>query len=97
MSPISGVDAEFDQAMEAMAQYEMRASLKNSDELVCECHPVSYRQIAEYVNEDENQNECVPDILNALCIAQGCGTCLDKASYFVKMLRRGNEKATKHS
>ena len=78
---------EFDLAMEAIAEYEILRSLKTSDELVCECHPVSYRQITEYLESGESKQKTLAEVLSTLYIARGCGTCLDKASLFVEMSR----------
>ena len=85
---------ELDEAMDAMAEYETLHSLKDSDELVCECWPVSYRQIGQYLEKGDHGEQSLAEILNALVIAQGCGTCLDKAGHFIEMMKRNRNDRT---
>ena len=82
-----GTESEFDQAMEAVTEYQILTSLQGSDELVCECYPVSHKQIAQYLKEYRNQHKKLEEILDDLRMAQGCGTCLNKASQFITMVR----------
>ena len=84
-----GANVELDLAMEALAEYELASSLKTSDELLCECFPTSYKQVAEYLGTYSHKNESVEDILSRLNVSQGCGTCRKKATQFVELIRRG--------
>ena len=81
-----GTTSEFDQAMEAVNEYQILSSLQDSSELVCECHSVSHKQIAQYLKKYSNRHKKLEQVLNDLRIAKGCGTCLDKASQFITML-----------
>ncbi|MCY4644750.1 MAG: (2Fe-2S)-binding protein [Bacteriovoracales bacterium] len=85
-----GTPCELDEAMEAVAEYKALDSLKLSDELVCECWPVSYRQVTQYLERPGHDGKSSADVLHALRIAQGCGTCLDKACRFIERMRRNH-------
>ena len=80
------VDSEFDQAMQAIVEYQRLSSLQGNDELVCECHPVSYRQIAQYLRQEDNVDKELGVILQDLQVAQGCGTCLGRATGFIEAM-----------
>ena len=90
-----GVKTEFDQAMEAVIEHKVISCLKASDDLICECHPISCREVAEYLERHDTSRRPLEEILDALCIAQGCGTCLDKALQFIETMRRKGKEMGK--
>lgn len=82
-----GTTSELDQAMEAITEYKIVSSLETSDELICECYPISYKQIAQYLAGHNNKHKDLVEILNDLRVAQGCGTCLNKATQFITAVK----------
>ena len=83
------------EALGLQAVWESQAwdRLTGSDELLCECHPTTYREMASHLalEGDGEGDKTVPQVLEETCVAQGCRTCLSEAVWFVERLREMNK------
>lgn len=75
----------YKEAMEALRISEYLAAREESDDLLCECNPVSYREVSNFIISNKNNSLNCTDVMRALRIAQGCGTCLNAASEFIEL------------
>ena len=87
-------DTLYKEAMEALHDFDVLERQSESFELLCECQPITYKELSIYLDAEQNFNSNPLEIMNALRIAQGCGTCFNAAAEFIKLktehLRRVN-------
>ncbi len=86
----------YSEAMEALQASERMNSLENSDALLCECNPTSYRDFSLFLENHASDDPDLSEVLSKCCVAQGCRTCFNAASQFFE-LKIGELKKMKSS
>lgn len=83
----------YKEAMEALQIHDYLSDKGSSDDLLCECNPISYKQVSDYLDSNNDNNLKCDEIMEVLRIAQGCGTCFNAASEFIELKQNqiGNE------
>ncbi len=83
-------DGDYQAAQEALEQHIQVTKLSKSENLLCECNPVSYREVFSFIEATSTPHLNPAYIMNALRIAQGCGTCLNNAQSLIYMVLETN-------
>lgn len=79
-------EKDYADALEALELEQQLLSFKNNSDLICECKPTSYSELYQYITDNRSRISSSEQVLTALRIAQGCGTCFTSAHYATEKL-----------
>lgn len=79
-------ETDYANALEAIDLEKQKLSFKHNSDLICHCEPTSYAELYRYIDENRENIDSIEQVLFALRIAQGCGTCFTSARYATEKL-----------